>query len=48
LLRNLQCIVDLDPEISDGAFKLRMSEQKLHSPELLGPSVDKRGFGAPR
>jgi hypothetical protein len=27
LLGDLQSIVDLDPEIPDGAFELRMSEQ---------------------
>jgi hypothetical protein len=45
VLSDLQRIVDLDAEIPDGTFKLRMSEQQLNSPEILGPSVDKRRLG---
>jgi hypothetical protein len=40
LLRNLQSIVDLGPEIPDGAFKLGVPEQQLNRPEISGPPVD--------
>jgi len=30
LLRDAECIVDLDAEIADSAFELRMPEQQLH------------------
>ena len=47
LLGDLQRIVDFDPEIPDSAFKFRVSEQELYGPEIPGPSVDQRRFGAP-
>ena len=46
LLNDLQRIVDFDPEIPDSAFKFRVSEQELYGPEIPGPSVDQRRFGA--
>ena len=47
LLRDLQRVVDLDPEVSDGALKFAMAEEKLDGPEIPGPPVDQRRFGAP-
>ena len=47
LLGDLQRIVDFDTEIPDSAFKFRVSEQELYCPEVPGPSVDQRRFGAP-
>ena len=46
LLRDLQSIVDLDPEVPDRAFELRVPEQQLHGSEISGPSVDQRSFRA--
>jgi hypothetical protein len=31
---NAESVIDLDPEIADGAFKFRMSEQKLNRWEV--------------
>ena len=47
LLGDLQRIVDLDPEVSDSAFKFGVPEQQLNRPEILRPPVDQRRFGAP-
>jgi hypothetical protein len=40
LLGDLQSVVDLNPKIPNGAFKLRVAEQELDRSEILGPSVD--------
>ena len=40
LLRDLKRVVDLDPEVSDSAFKFGVPEQQLNRPEILGPPVD--------
>jgi len=37
-----QSVVDADPEIPDGAFELRMSEQELNSPKITSLSIDLR------
>jgi hypothetical protein len=37
LLGDLQCVVDLDPEVSDRTLKFGMAEEKLDGPEILGP-----------
>jgi hypothetical protein len=34
LLGNLQSVVDLDPEVSDSAFKVGVSEQHLNCPAV--------------
>jgi hypothetical protein len=47
LLRDLQSIVDLDPEVSDGALKFAMTEEKLDGPEIPDPPIDQRRFGSP-
>lgn len=46
LLRHLKGIVDLDSEIANRAFQLRVSEQQLHRPKVLCPPVDQRSFCA--
>ena len=42
LLRDLKCVVDLDPEIPDGALQLRVTKQQLDGPDVLDPLVDQR------
>ena len=37
-----ESVIDLDPEIPDGAFELRMSEQKLNRSKVTSLSVDLR------
>lgn len=32
LLGNLQCVIDLDPKVSNGALQLDMTEQELDGP----------------
>ena len=34
LFSHIQGVVHLNPEISDGAFQLRMAEEELHRPEV--------------
>ena len=48
LLGDLQRIIDLDPEVADGAFQLRVPEQQLNGPEIPGSPVDQRCLGAPQ
>lgn len=45
LLRDLDGIVDLDAEITDSAFDLRVTEQELHGSKVTRPPVDQHGFG---
>jgi hypothetical protein len=40
-----QGVIDLDAEVSDGAFDLGVAEQKLHSPQVAGAPVDQGRFG---
>jgi len=40
LLRNSQCIVYLDTEVSDSAFQFGVAEQDLNCPEVSGLLVD--------
>jgi len=44
LLRDADRIVDLDTEISDGAFQLRVTEQQLHGPQVAGLSINLSRF----
>ena len=37
---DLDRVIDFDSEVANGAFDLRMSEQKLHRSEIPGASVD--------
>lgn len=47
LLGDFQRVIDLDSEVSDGAFQLGMSKQQLNGAQVLGTLVDQGGFGAP-
>ena len=42
LLCDAESVIDLDPEIPDGAFELRMSEQQLNRSKVTSLSVDLR------
>ena len=46
LFCHLQGVIHLDPEIPHRALKLRVTEQQLHSTQVLGPFIDQTGFGA--
>jgi hypothetical protein len=46
LLGDLKSIVDLDPEIPDGAFKFGVAEKKLNGPETLCSPLNQRRFRA--
>src|SRR5205814_10298882 len=46
LFRYCQCIVHFNAQISDRAFNLRMSKQKLHGPEISRPAIDQGSFRA--
>lgn len=48
LLTDVEGVFHLDPEVSDDAFELGVSEQALDSPEVLCSLVDQRGFCAPQ
>ena len=45
-LGDLDRIIDLDAEISNGALDLRMSEQKLYGSEVAGPPVNQHSLRA--
>jgi hypothetical protein len=40
LFRHLQGVIDLNPQISNGALQLRMAEQQLNRPQVLRPAID--------
>jgi len=42
LLGDLRRIVDLGSKVSDGALKLAVAKQKLHCPQVFGPTVRDR------
>lgn len=44
LLRDLKRVINLDPEVSDSAFQLAMSEQELNGAQVLRSLVDQRGL----
>ena len=46
LLRQRQSIVDFDPELTDGALNLRMSEKQLDRSQVAGLAVDLSRLGA--
>jgi hypothetical protein len=46
LLGDIQRIVNLGTEISNGAFELHAPKQDLNGTEIPGAPVDQRGFGA--
>ena len=45
LLGYLQRVIDLNAEVSDGAFQLGVPKQKLNGAQILRPLVDQRRFG---
>ena len=45
LFGNLQCIVNFNPQVPYGAFQLRVAQQQLHCPQVLGSPVDQGGLG---
>jgi hypothetical protein len=46
LLRDLDCIIDLNTEVTDGALDLRMSKQQLDCTQVAGAPVDQHGLCA--
>ena len=46
LFRYCEGIIGFDAEISDRAFDLCMSEQKLDGPEIASPPIDQGSFFA--
>jgi hypothetical protein len=47
LFGDFQRVVDLDSEVSHGAFKFRMAEQELNRPKILGAAIDQSRLGSP-
>jgi hypothetical protein len=41
-------IIDLDAEISDGAFDFGVAKQKLHGREVPGSTIDQRCLCSPQ
>ena len=41
-----ECIFDINPEIPNGAFDLRVTKQNLHCAQVARLFVDDRGFGS--
>ena len=48
LFRYCEGIIYFDAEVSDRAFDLWMSEEKLDGPQIAGPSVDQGSFCSPQ
>jgi hypothetical protein len=46
LLRQLQSVFYLDPEVANRAFELCVAQEKLHGAQILGSSTDQRRLGA--
>ena len=46
LFRYCQGVINFDAQVSDRAFDLGMSKQKLNRPEVSGPPVDQGSFRA--
>ncbi len=46
-LRDIQGIVHLNAQISDGAFNLRMSKEKLNCSQISGSTIDECSLGSP-
>jgi hypothetical protein len=47
LLRDIQSVIHLNPEISDGALQLRMAEEELHSAQVASLTIDLGSLRAP-
>jgi hypothetical protein len=48
LLRDAKRIVDLDAEVANSAFELRVPEQQLHRPQVAGLLVNLRHLRSPQ
>ena len=48
LFGNSEGIINLNAEISDGTFYLRMAEKQLNRPEISGPPVYQCRLGSPQ
>ena len=48
LFRYRKRIIDLDAEVSDGAFDFGVAEQKLYRPQVAGSTVDQRRLCSPQ
>src|ERR1700687_5539028 len=46
LFGHLECVIDLDAEISNGGLELRMAEEQLYGAQILRAAIDQRGFRA--
>ena len=46
LLRDAESILDLDPEVPNGALQLRMAEQELDGSQVPGFLIDLRRLGS--
>ena len=46
LFCHIQRIVYFNPNISDDAFQLRVTQEQLHCPQVFRATVYKRSFGA--
>ena len=47
LFGHLECIINFDPEVTHGAFELRMTKQQLHYAQVLRKPVDQCRLGTP-
>ena len=47
LFGDIQRVIDLDAEVSDGTLELGMAQQYLDSPKVLRTLVDQRGLCSP-
>ena len=47
LFSQIQGVVHLNPEISDGAFQLRVTEEELHCAQVAGLAIDLCGLRTP-
>ena len=47
LLRQFQCIVNINPQVSDRAFQFGVAQEQLNGPDVLGSPIDQRGLGSP-
>lgn len=47
LLGHFQSVLDLNTQITHGAFKLSVTQQKLNCPQILRPFVNQGSLGSP-
>ena len=47
LFCQLESIIHLDPQVSNRTFQFGVTEQYLHCPQVLGPTVDHGCFCTP-